>query len=184
MKHITEYINESYNKKYAFVRKQNKYGEDTLWWSIVKYLAQNGPSTKKEIYDGLGLPYNESTLRGQHSTEIAAMSTAGIIKFNKSTKKWSTDINPDENVNVKKCDVNELEKKETNVNKNSLEYFKQLEKEGYKFEWSMMRWNKSETGSAEAFWKFKEDAFYAPVKINDETKTVSCMAASFADLGC
>lgn len=182
MRNIIDFINESYNKNYVFKRKKNKDGSDTTWWAIVKYLAKNGPSTKKEIWDGLGWRYNPATFRGQDSTEIAAMRSAGLITYNTGTRKWSTDIDIN---NVKPEKVDKLEKDETSKNaKNSLKYYEDLEKRGYKFKWSMMRWPKYKSGSAREFWNFVQDVFYAPVRVDNASKVVTCTAASEADLGC
>ena len=90
MRNIIDFINESYNKNYVFKRKTNKDGSDTTWWAIVKYLAKNGPSTKKEVWDGLGWRYNPATFRGQDSTEIAAMRSAGLITYNTGTSIYRT----------------------------------------------------------------------------------------------
>ena len=117
MRNIIDFINESYNKNYVFKRKKNKDGSDTTWWAIVKYLAKNGPSTKKEIWDGLGWRYNPATFRGQDSTEIAAMRSAGLITYNTGTRKWSTDIDIN---NVKPENVDKLEKDETSKNAKKL----------------------------------------------------------------
>ena len=49
---------------------------------------------------------------------------------------------------------------------------------------TMMRWPKYKSGSARAFWNFVQDAFYAPVRVDNASKVVTCTAASEADLGC
>lgn len=48
----------------------------------------------------------------------------------------------------------------------------------------MMRWPKYKSGSAVEFWNFVQDAFYAPVRVDNASKEVTCTAASEADLGC
>ena len=110
------------------------------------------------------------------------MRSAGLITYNTGTRKWSTDIDIN---NVKPEKVDKLEKDETSKNaKNSLKYYEDLEKRGYKFKWSMMRWPKYKSGSAREFWDFVQDAFYAPVRVDNASKEVTCTAASEADLGC
>jgi hypothetical protein len=77
--------------QYDLSKPVNKDGSIKKYVQYVKVLAETDELTKKQILEQTGVDVSKVTIRGFANKPFKLLKDRNIIKYNRSTKKWSLD---------------------------------------------------------------------------------------------
>lgn len=78
----------AYGSRYTFNKVFNKNGSRSKWAQVVVFLANNGPSSKREILDAIYPNRGDVVDRGYCSTMFANLNESIYVHYNSADRKW------------------------------------------------------------------------------------------------
>ena len=82
----------AYNNNYKFTRPFTKYGKESKWYQVVKFIKSNGPVSKREIIVAIwGSNALFNNIRGYQSSLFSKLNKIHPegVHYDKYLKKWT-----------------------------------------------------------------------------------------------